>query len=108
MLFKFKSPATGDLTMLEPHGRRVLEIIGKEVAPQGIILPEQMPAAIAALEAAVAREEAERKAAAQETGEQDEDAAARPDPVSLRQRSTPFVEMLRRAQAEGKQVVWGV
>ena len=30
MLYKFKSKAAGDLIMLEPNGRRVLEIIGKE------------------------------------------------------------------------------
>ncbi|HNJ83875.1 MAG TPA: DUF1840 family protein, partial [Piscinibacter sp.] len=28
--------------------------------------------------------------------------------VSLRQRAWPMVEMLRRAQAEGKEIVWGV
>ena len=46
MLYKFKSKNTGDVIMLEPHGRQVLEIIGKEAGPQGIILPEQMPAAL--------------------------------------------------------------
>ena len=30
MLYKFKSKAAGDLIMLEPNGRRVLEIIGKD------------------------------------------------------------------------------
>ena len=55
MLFKFKSQATSDLIMLEANGRRVLEIIGKDAGPKGIILPEQMPAAIAALEAAIER-----------------------------------------------------
>ena len=57
MLYKFKSKASGDLIMLEANGRRVLEIIGKDAGPTGIILPEQMPAAIAALEAAIVLEE---------------------------------------------------
>ena len=57
MLYKFKSKNTGDVIMLEPHGRQVLEIIGKEAGPQGIILPEQMPAALLALRAAIAQEE---------------------------------------------------
>ena len=43
MLYKFKSKAAGDLIMLEPNGRRVLEIIGKDAGPKGIILPEEMP-----------------------------------------------------------------
>ncbi len=108
MLFKFKSKATGDLIMLEPNGRRVLDIIGKAAGPSGIIQPGEMSAAIAALESAIAREDAERKAAAEEAGELDEQAAARAEVVSLRQRAVPFIDMLRRAHAEGKDVVWGV
>ena len=57
MLYTFKSPATGNLIMLQPNGERVLEIIGKDSGAKGIILPEQMPAAIAALESAMLQEE---------------------------------------------------
>lgn len=108
MLFKFKSKATGDLIMLEPNGRRVLQLIGKEPSATGIILPEQMPAAVAALEKAVAEEDAAEKAAEEEMRAKGEQPAARPEGVSLRQRAVPFIEMLRRAQAAGKEVVWGV
>ena len=55
MLYKFKSKDHGDVIMLEANGRRVLEIIGKHPGPTGIILPEQMPAAIKALEDAIWR-----------------------------------------------------
>ena len=53
MLYKFKSKNAGDVIMLEPNGRKVLEIIGKDAGPKGIILPEQMPAAIQALQDAI-------------------------------------------------------
>ncbi|MFN3496635.1 MAG: DUF1840 family protein, partial [Hydrogenophaga sp.] len=36
-VYRFKSRETGDLVMLEPHGKRLLEIIGKEPGPQGIV-----------------------------------------------------------------------
>lgn len=111
MLYKFKSKSTGDLIMLRPNGRRVLDIIGKDTRPgagdKGIILPEQMLAAIAALEAAVAKEEAAQKAALAE-------ALARMEPpprfeaISLRQRALPFIEMLRRCERAGHEIVWGV
>lgn len=104
MLYKFKSAATGDLIMLEPNGRRVLEIIGKDAGPKGIILPEQMPAALAALEQAIAADEAARKAPA----EAEDDATTPAATVSLRQRAVPFVDMLKRCSAAGKEVVWGV
>jgi len=107
MLYKFKSKAAGDLIMLEPNGRRVLEIVGKDPGPKGIVLPEEMPAAIAKLEAAIAQEEAERKAAVDEAKAKGQ-AAPRFDAVSLRQRAVPFIDMLRRCSQAGKEIVWGV
>ena len=107
MLYKFKSKATGDLIMLEPNGRRVLEIIGKAPGAQGIILASQMAAAIGALESTVAAEDAAAAQATAEDPQEDED-ARRSQAVSLRQRVAPFIDMLRRSAAEGHDVVWGV
>jgi len=108
MLYKFKSKAAGDLIMLEPNGRQVLQIIGKSADAKGIILPEQMPAAISALEAAVAKEEADQKARGDEAKGKGEKLASSEGAVSLRQRAVPFLDMLRRSQKEGAEIVWGV
>ncbi|MGA0570341.1 DUF1840 domain-containing protein [Variovorax sp. VNK109] len=108
MLYKFKSRATSDLIMLEVNGRRVLEIIGKGTGPTGIITPEQMPAALSALEAAVKEDEAKPRAKDDVASDGDEDGKAKGDGVSLRQRVAPFADMLRQSQAAGKEVVWGV
>ncbi len=107
MLYKFKSKATGDVIMLEAQGRRLVEIIGKTPGPTGIVLPEQMPAALQALEQAIADEEARQQA---------EDAAARAEGqapprregVSLRQRAVPLMDMLRRAAKTEHAITWGV
>ena len=104
MLYKFKSKAAGDLIMLEPNGRQVLQIIGKDPGPKGIIEPPQMGAAVQALESAIAREEEDQKKADADAGGK----AARPDGISLRQRAVPFIDMLRRAQQQGEDIVWGV
>ncbi|MBS0465832.1 MAG: DUF1840 domain-containing protein [Proteobacteria bacterium] len=108
MLFKFKSRATADVIMLEPNGRQLLQIIGKDPDDaHGIVTAAQIPAAIAALEAAVAADEAARPATADEDEEgTDEDQGAVHDTVRLRQRAAPFIEMLRRSAAEGHDVVW--
>lgn len=58
MLYEFKSRATGSVVMTQPVAERVLEIIGKEPGPKGIVTVDQMPEAIAALEKAVAEERA--------------------------------------------------
>ena len=107
MLYKFKSKAAGDLIMLEPNGRRVLEIIGKDAGPKGIILPEEMPGAIRALEDAIAKEEAEHRAAIDEAKSRGE-VPPKFDAISLRQRALPFIDMLRRCEREKKEIVWGV
>ncbi len=100
MIYKFKSKATGDLIMLGPQGDQVLRLMGREPAAQGIIEPPAMAAALAALQAAVT---AEAAAATQDATDPDQ-----PRAVALRQRVWPMVEMLRRAQAAGVAVVWGV
>lgn len=107
MLYKFKSKAAGDLIMLEPNGRRVLEIIGKDPGPKGIIEPAQMPAALAALDAAIAREESEQQAAVDEAKGKGE-TPPRAGDVSLRQRAVPFIDMLKRCEKAGADIVWGV
>jgi hypothetical protein len=107
MLYKFKSKAAGDLIMLEPNGRRVLEIVGKSPGPQGIILPEEMPGAIQALDDAIAKEEREHQAAIEEAKVRGE-VPPKFDAISLRQRAVPFIDMLRRCSKEGKEIVWGV
>jgi len=111
MIYKFKSKVTGDLIMLEPNGRRVLQIIGKDLqgtdAAKGIVLPEQMAAAVAALQAAAAKEDAEREAArAQALADGKE--APKFEAPGLRQRTLPFIEMLRRCEQAGEPVTWGV
>ncbi|NML42950.1 DUF1840 domain-containing protein [Ramlibacter sp. G-1-2-2] len=106
MLYKFKSKAAGDLIMLEPNGRRVLEIVGKDPGPQGIIQVTEMPGAIQKLEDTITREEAEQKAAVEEArskGQVPPSLSA----ISLRQRALPFIDMLKRCQQEGKDIVWG-
>ena len=114
MLYKFKSKNAGDVIMLEPNGRQVLQIIGKAAGPQGIILAAQIPQALEALRAAIAQdEEEERERQRQMEAErrvQGEDAAAmhQPPGVTLRHRALPFMQMLAYCLELGDDVVWGV
>jgi Domain of unknown function (DUF1840) len=98
MLYKFKSKNAGDVIMLEPNGRRILEVIGKDAGATGIILPEQMPAAIAAIEAAIALEESH---------DPKTDDPLHGDAPGLRQRAMPFIDMLKRNHKANTEVVWG-
>ncbi|MBC7917380.1 MAG: DUF1840 domain-containing protein [Rhodoferax sp.] len=92
--------------MLEPNGRQMLEIIGKgdsASGDKGILLPAEMPAAITALNVAVALDEQTRRDA-----QEREDASPRAEGISLRQRAAPFIDMLKRCHHADKEIVWGV
>ena len=106
-LYRFKSRETGDLVMLEPSGKRILQILGKDPANAGVIRHEEMAGAIEALNTAVkAEEQAQQK--------MKDEAAANGEPVpqfdavSLRMRCAPFIEMLQRCLKAEVEVVWGV
>lgn len=107
MIYKFKSKATGDLIMLGPNGDAMLRAIDREPAPQGIVEPAAMAAAIAGIERAIAADEAARAEAEREAASTGEPLAPR-EGVTLRARLWPMVEMLRRAQTAGEPIVWGV
>ncbi len=114
MLYKFKSRAAGDVIMLEPNGRQILQIIGKgDSLTQGILLPADMPAALSALEAAVQQEAQaleQKSREAQAAGEPEASAAhdAKAEAVLLRQRAAPFIALVQRSHAADKEIVWGV
>ena len=107
MIYKFKSKAAGDVIMMGPAGDDVLRVIGKAPAATGIIEVASMPAAIAALEQAIAADEAARAQAEQDAAAEGSKLAPR-DGVTLRQRAWPLVEMMKRSIGENAEVVWGV
>ncbi len=109
MLYKFKSKAAGDVIMMGPNGDAVLRLIGKEPAATGIIESAAMPAAIAALEQAIAADEAARRQAKTDADADADDAAPGADAaVALRQRAWPLVDMMKRSHAAQADIVWGV
>ena len=120
MLFEFKSRATGSVVMTNDVGKKVLPLIGKSADPKGIVTVAQMPAAIAAHEAACKRENelaAAAKAKAKSppakpgggaTAPDDEHPEDDPHLIGICQRVFPLIEMLKASLAAGKDVTWGV
>ena len=107
MIYKFKSKAAGDVIMMGPTGDAMLRAMGREPSPKGIVEPGAMPAAIAALERAIAAAEEERARADAEAEAAGEKPPPRPG-VGIRQRAWPLIQMLKRAHAAGEPIVWGV
>ncbi|MCO5101680.1 MAG: DUF1840 domain-containing protein [Burkholderiaceae bacterium] len=119
MIYEFKSRATGSVIMTRPVAEWILQIIGKAPGRTGIITVDQMPAAVDALNRAIAQEKEELRAErrAMESAEhapggaseaEKSDADEDPYPVSLAQRAFPFIDLLKEAQKAGKDITWGV
>jgi len=103
MIYKFKSAASGDIIMLGPNGDAMLRLLGREPSAKGIVEAQDLPAAIAALRAAIERSERPDAAAAGANNDTDDDSA-----VSLRRRLWPIIDMFERAAKADVPVVWGV
>ena len=109
----FKSAATADVIYFGDVARRMMELMGKPADDTGIVTVEQLPSAIARLEAAIAADKEQHRRLVQqeergvESGEGGAGGAMRPA-VSLTQRALPLLAMLKLALQEKKPVVWGV
>lgn len=107
MLVTFTSKAGADILMLAQHAKTILKIIGKiddkDLLTRGVLMPEQLPSAIANVEQAIA---AEPKQA--EENEEDVDQPRNPLAlhVGLKQRSYPLLELMRRAEQQQVPVMW--
>lgn len=104
MLVRFMSSETGEILMFAEPARSLLQAIGKATTARGTFTREEMPAAAAALRAAVARAEAPPPA-----DDGDEDAWGKAEPVVvLGQRAWPLIDMLERTALGGPKanIVW--
>lgn len=109
MLVVFKSAACADLLYFGDVAKLMMELMGKAVTDKGVITVEQLPDAIAQLEAAISGDRPQHRdhLLADETKETDPDGNERPH-VSLTRRALPLLEMLKEALKEKEPVVWGV
>lgn len=113
MLVRFKSKAASEVLMYEEHARRILDLLHKDVS-RGIITTEQMPDAIALLEEEIATirrnptTEVAQHEGLERSGDNEEEEHDAKQSVSFAARAYPLLEMMRAAQQQGVNVVWGV
>ncbi|BEU98602.1 DUF1840 domain-containing protein (plasmid) [Acidovorax sp. DW039] len=106
MLYRFKSQATADLIMLRADAQSALRLIGKDITPEGVISPDQLPRAIDILQQAWREDHAlrlEEETSALEPLAETDDALPG---VRLSQRLVPLVNMLDLAKKAEVAVVW--
>ncbi len=108
-MVKFKSQATGELVMVQAHAAMLLKLLGK-VPEQGIIEVADMPRMLAILKGIPDEPVNDEGLPVGRDADEDKEKrlAFSDEPVSLRKRAWPLVQMIERAQAEGHPIVWGV
>ncbi len=114
MLVTFKSKAAAEVLMYKEHAKRILDLLHKDVN-RGVITAAEAANAVAKLEAEIAEskvhsgsEEVERDVVAHHGHAGDDNEHEQVEPVSFATRAYPLLEMLRAAQKDGRDVMWGV
>jgi phage I-like protein len=114
MLVTFKSKAAAEVVMYKEHARPLLELIGKDVQ-RGVITAAEAANAVAKLEVVIAEskvhpttEDVKRDVAAHRGDADDDNDHEASQYVSFATRAYPLLEMLRAAQKDGYDVLWGV
>lgn len=112
MLVTFRSEATEPITMFGDVAQSLLKMMGATGRVPGALVAEDVPPALARLEAEVEALKA-ATAATPAPPATNEDSAADPDdegestpPVPLASRAVPLLSLLKRAAAANVGVVW--
>ena len=112
MLITFRGENTGSIQMFGAHAHELLRLMGTSGRDQGALMAEDVPDALARLEAAIEGRR-EQDAAARDAAEADAEEAraegrdAEPPGPSLSVRAVPLIELLKQAVATNSYVMWG-
>ncbi|WP_293778775.1 DUF1840 domain-containing protein [uncultured Oxalicibacterium sp.] len=117
MLVTFKSRASAEVVMYEAHANRILDLLHKD-HKRGVITAEETANAIRILESEIKTSKAHEAHAASEAiqrdivthhGEHgDDNEHEQPETVTFSSRAFPLLEMLKAANKENQDVLWGV
>jgi len=105
MLVTFRTKAHANITMFGDVAKQLLELMGHSGTIPSAIKADDVPAALARLEAAIAQRKGADAAELQESEQRRDDYAA-PRKVTLSQRAVPLLELLRAAAAKKNDVMW--
>jgi hypothetical protein len=103
MLVTFRTRRYANITMFGDVAKQLLELMGHSGTIPSAINAEDVPAALARLEAALEQRRAAEAADVPEGDRRDDDA---PRKVTLAQRAVPLLELLRAAAANKANVMW--
>ena len=105
MLVTFRTKAYANITMFGDVAKQLLELMGLSGTIPSAIKAEDVPAALARLETAIAQRQPADAAQARDDEQRRDDYDA-PRKVTVSQRAVPLLELLRAAAANKSDVMW--
>ncbi|MFK7890914.1 MAG: DUF1840 domain-containing protein [Granulosicoccus sp.] len=110
MLVTFRTSAYSDITLFGSVAVELLKVMGMSGNVPGAIMAEDLPEAVATLEAALAKLPDETEMISQGDGAQPSDHHSDDDDsragIGLGKRAGPLVELLKAAAAANENVMW--
>jgi hypothetical protein len=108
-MMTFRSDAAADVMMFDDVARQMLQVLGKSDGERGVIMAEDLSAAIAALKSAAAADKMLDQSRSEGDRPRTEPSAGGMQRayVSFHQRAAPLIELLERSWQRGKPVFWG-
>jgi hypothetical protein len=106
MLVTFRTKTYANITMFSDVAQQLLQLMGHSGTVPGAIKAEDVPAALARLESAIAQRKAAEAAESPEPSDVDPDDQDAPQQVPLPRRAVPLLELLRAAVADNADVMW--
>lgn len=112
MLIKFRGENTGSIQMFGQHAQELLRLMGTSGSEKGALMAEDVPGALAKLEAAIEARKAQDAAVTEAAEANAEEAKAEghdaePPGPALSTRAVPLIELLKQAVATDSYVMWG-
>jgi hypothetical protein len=92
--------------MLADLANYLLGIVGKRLGPRGVIAHHELPDVIGRMEDAIAEDQ--RTSDEHDEMQYGAQTGVREHSVGLAQRAHPFLDMLREAQKQNLDIVWGL
>ena len=105
MLVTFRTKAYSSITMFGDIAKQLLELMGHSGTIPSAIKAEDVPAALAKLEAAI-KQRGASDGAELAASDRSREAYDAPRKVTLSQRAAPLLELLRAAAADKADVMW--
>lgn len=106
MLITFKTPVHANVTMFGEVALSLISKMGLSETVPSALMPADIPRALERLRDGLAKAEEEERESSQESSVDENESEDKEEPVSLKNRAIPLIDLLEAALSENQAVLW--